>query len=212
MGLTPAVPPLDCLHPNILLHACLPNTGLPLPARYTSTNSIATGWNTGTFTDTTWSLGRTRMGYGAGMTWNTALTDASTGVLRHYFRTKFCVSATRLTWLRQQQLQLKVLADNGADVYLNGVRLLADAASDHDPMYWNKVVNVFGNNSAFVSGECLVEQLYSVRPAPHYACSAGEPYSGTVEYLAQNATVRLETGAVNSVDANAAAFCARYWN
>jgi hypothetical protein len=28
--------------------------------------------------------------------------------LHHYFRTKICLSATRLTWLRQQALMLKV--------------------------------------------------------------------------------------------------------
>jgi hypothetical protein len=54
--------------------------------------------------------------------------------------------------LRQQQLQLKVLADNGADVYINGVKFLQDYASDHDPVYWNNIVPVNGTNTAFVAG------------------------------------------------------------
>jgi hypothetical protein len=48
---------------------------------------------------------------------------------------------------------LQVLADNGAEVYLNGVRLLNDAAADHNPVYWNNVVSMAGTNSAFMSGE-----------------------------------------------------------
>jgi len=110
---------------------------------------------TPSFVDTTWKLGKTRMGYGAGISWNTTLPGASTA-LHHYFRTKFCLSANRLTWLRQQQLRLKVLADNGADVYINGVRLLQDSASDHNPVYYNNVVAIPGNNTAFTSGGCCL--------------------------------------------------------
>lgn len=116
---------------------------------------MSTSWASPSFSDSTWKLGKTRMGYGAGITWDTALPGPTTA-LQHYFRTKFCLSPARLTWLRQQQLQLKVLADNGADVYINGVRLLADAASNHNPVYWNNIISVAGSNAAFVSGEGII--------------------------------------------------------
>jgi hypothetical protein len=85
------------------------------------------------------------------MTWKTTLVGTSTS-LKHYFRTKFCLSPTRHAWLDQQQLKLKVMADNGADVYINGVKLLADSTANHNPVYWNDVVSVPGNHSAFVNG------------------------------------------------------------
>lgn len=120
--------------------------------RYTSPSSaLSTTWINPTYVDTTWKLGKTRMGYGAGVSWDTTLPGSSTA-LRHYFRTKFCLSATRLTWLRQQQLRLKVLADNGADVYINGVKLLQDSGSNHNPVYWNNIIPIAGNNTAFTSG------------------------------------------------------------
>ena len=119
--------------------------------RYTSSNNIASSWSSSAYSDSAWALGRTRFGYGAGLAWNTSLPGTSTA-LHHYFRTRFCLSDARWTWLRQQQLQLKVMADNGADVYVNGVRLLADAASNHDPKYWNNIVAVPGS-SPFQAGE-----------------------------------------------------------
>ena len=70
-------------------------------------------------------------------------------------RTSFCLSSTRKTWLSGLSVQLKVLADNGADVYLNGVRLLADAANNHDVVYWNNITNVAGSNTAFKTGGLL---------------------------------------------------------
>ena len=38
-------------------------------------------------------------------------------------------------------------------VFLNGASLLSDVAANHDPVYWNNLVNVAGTNAAFVSGE-----------------------------------------------------------
>lgn len=123
-------------------------------SRYISNNTILSTWLQPSFADTTWALGTTRMGYGPdlGGAWNTVLPGPAVS-LHHYFRTTFCLSATRLTWLRQQSLRLKVLADNGADVYINGMSLLQDAASNHDPVYWNNDVSVPGTSTAFVQGE-----------------------------------------------------------
>lgn len=120
--------------------------------RFLSTNTAPSNtWTSINFADSSWVTGKARFGYGAGMTWNTALVGTSTS-LKHYFRTKFCLSAARHAWLDQQQLLLKVMADNGADVYINGVRLLADASANHNPQYWNDIVAVPGNHTAFVNG------------------------------------------------------------
>ncbi len=108
------------------------------------------------FNDAAWLLGRARFGYGLDYPYNTTLPDASTGRRFHYFRTSFCLSATRKMWLANvvnRNLALKVLSDNGADVYLNGFRLLADATNNHDPFYWNNEVALAGNHAAFVQGE-----------------------------------------------------------
>lgn len=67
-------------------------------------------------------------------------------------RSSFCLSAARRTWLSSLSLSLKVLADNGADVYLNGVKLVADSASNHDVLYWNNVVTVLGSSANIKQG------------------------------------------------------------
>jgi hypothetical protein len=69
----------------------------------------------------------------------------------HPCRTTFCLSATRHQWLQAQALTLKVLSDNGADVFINGVQVLADAASNHNPVYWNSVLSLAGDK--LVAGE-----------------------------------------------------------
>lgn len=82
----------------------------------------------------------------------------------HFYRTSFCLSPSRYQWLSGVALQLKVMSDNGADVFINGAQVLEDAASNHDPVYWNSVVNLL--SSSFVSGglDCLV-------PAHDMLCS-----------------------------------------
>lgn len=60
-------------------------------------------------------------------------------------RTTLCLSATRYQWLLNQTLiKMKVMSDNGADVFINGVQVLADGASQHDPVYWNTVTDFPG--------------------------------------------------------------------
>lgn len=70
---------------------------------------------------------------GPGLRWTTALPNASTGRLRHYFKTHFCISAARKALFDAMNVTVLVLADNGADVFLNGRRILADSNADHDP-------------------------------------------------------------------------------
>jgi hypothetical protein len=45
---------------------------------------------------------------------------------------------------------MRVFANNGADVWVNGVQLLANAKLDRRPAYWNDQVSVPA--SAWVSG------------------------------------------------------------
>jgi len=75
------------------------------------------------------------------------------------YRTSFCLSPSRYQWVLGVALQLKVMSDNGADVFINGVQVLADSASNHDPVYYNSVVNL--QSTSFVSGgaSCLVPTL-----------------------------------------------------
>jgi chloramphenicol 3-O-phosphotransferase len=63
------------------------------------------------------------------------------------------LSPARKTWLASRSVALKVMADNGADVYINGKKFLSDAASNHDALYWNNQVNVAGTNTAFITGK-----------------------------------------------------------
>lgn len=50
-------------------------------------------------------------------------------------RTTLCLSPARYQWLSGlADLNLYVMADNGADVFINGVRVLADAAANHNPV------------------------------------------------------------------------------
>lgn len=97
-----------------------------------------------------WGVGRTRFGYGAGLTYTTALSSKN---LHHYFRTSFCLSASRRNWLANKALALKVMADNGADIYINGQQLLADSTNNHNPVYWNKEVSLPGSSPALVQGQ-----------------------------------------------------------
>ena len=73
---------------------------------------------------------------------------------RHHLlcRASFCLSAWRRSQLASLTLSLKVCADNGADVWLNGISLLADSANDHEMSYWNNNVAVPGSSAALVAG------------------------------------------------------------
>jgi hypothetical protein len=64
--------------------------------------------------------------------------------LGHYFRTSFCLSPTRRSWLQQpgRALTLNVFADNGADVYINGQLVLGNSKVNQDAVYWNNRVTV----------------------------------------------------------------------
>lgn len=158
---TPTPPPTTPTY-SLLTGATFVDQGVGrphFPWRYTSTNAIAAGWNTTAFDASAWPRGLTAFGYGADLGYAggyaTSLPDArvTNPILNHYFRTSFCLSAARLAWLRTQaSVALKVAADNGADVYLNGVKLSSDSAANHDVLYWNNVVNVPGTSPAFVQG------------------------------------------------------------
>lgn len=141
--------------------------------RYVATNTAPAGWTTPAFVDSGWALGWARFGYGTTGPggYNTSLPAATTGILNFYFRTSFCISPARLAWFRALALTLNVLADNGAEVYINGVRVLNDVAANHDPKYWNNLVALSGSNTAFVSGVCRLLWFFGESPAKR--CSRG---------------------------------------
>jgi hypothetical protein len=80
-----------------------------------------------------------------GLTFATPLPNA-TESLGHYFRTTICLSAERLGWLRRSSegrtLTMKVFANNGADVFVNGAKLVASSALNRRAIYWNDQVSV----------------------------------------------------------------------
>ena len=156
-----------CLLLPPALLAASANAGPPPPRprprpRFTSTNAVDAGWAQPAYNDAAWPINGSLFGYDWTPTlpYKTPLPDSATGILKHYFRTSFCLSAARKAWLASGgaggspiALTLKVLADNGADVYLNGQQLLADSTANHNPLYWNNpAVAVAGNHAAFVTG------------------------------------------------------------
>lgn len=71
-------------------------------------------------------------------------------------RTTFCLSPARYSWLTTlpSSLALRVMADNGADVYINGVKLVTDSGANHNPVFYNNEVAVPPTSPAFVPGVC----------------------------------------------------------
>lgn len=120
------------------------------------------GWEQPGFDDSAWAAGRSLFGYNAGafdFNYTTPLPAASTGTLKHYFRASFCLSPARRAWLAgggaggaPLALALKVLSDDGADVWLNGVQLVSDSAANHEPAYWNRQAALAGAAAALVTG------------------------------------------------------------
>ena len=79
--------------------------------------SAPTGWNSRTFDDSTWATGRGELGFGDG---DEGTRIAATRTL--YVRRSFTVT-DRTSW---RQLHLRVLADAGAAVYVNGTEVARD--------------------------------------------------------------------------------------
>ncbi|KAF8066393.1 hypothetical protein HT031_002717 [Scenedesmus sp. PABB004] len=83
-----------------------------------------------------WRSARASLGYGPDQPWITRLPSAD-AALHHYFRTSFCLGPDRAAAAARAGVVLRVLADNGADVWVNGARVLSDGGANHDPAYWN---------------------------------------------------------------------------
>ncbi|WIA29649.1 hypothetical protein OEZ86_012135 [Tetradesmus obliquus] len=122
--------------------------------RYTSTaaaGGIDPAWAATSFADAAWKLGAARLGYGNDFVYNTTLPDAATGLLHHWFRVYVCLPASAPAAL--SSVRLKVLSDNTAEVFINGLRAYTDPAADHEPVYWNTAVNV---SPGFVAGSNVI--------------------------------------------------------
>lgn len=92
--------------------------------RYWDQNSRPDGWNGFNFDDAAWPQGLTQFGYGDGD--EATLIESGTSTSRPvtaYFRTEFTLDPEQPA---PELLQLQLLADDGAVVYLNGVRVVSD--------------------------------------------------------------------------------------
>ncbi len=89
--------------------------------RYDDRGTTTDGWADDAFDDSTWRSGRGQLGFGDGDE-STVINDGTTEAPRvtAYFRTRFTVDAV------PSSLSLRLAADDGAVVYLNGVEVLRD--------------------------------------------------------------------------------------
>jgi hypothetical protein len=87
--------------------------------KYYAEGPVVSTWNRTNFDDGTWPSGPAKLGYGEGdeQTFVSAPTNTPTTC---YFRRTFIASTQKIA-----SVTLRLLADDGAVVYLNGVRVLA---------------------------------------------------------------------------------------
>ncbi len=117
--------------------------------RYNDSNMPAPlpNWNNLSFNDSSWGLGRAALGRNlAGL--NT-LIRRYTG--DYYFRKKFNVTDPS----QYADLRLFVYENDGADVYLNGVRIDANYPNTSTAMYWTRN-NIDVNESLLAAGENII--------------------------------------------------------
>lgn len=102
----------------------------------------ATTWQASTYDDGSWASGSAKLGYSNGVTTVVSFgSDSSNKYTTTYFRHQFTISnATTYT-----ELQLDLLRDDGAVIYLNGVEVVRD----NMPM---GIVNYLTRASSAVSG------------------------------------------------------------
>lgn len=82
--------------------------------RYLDTGTAPAGWNTAGFNDNTWSIGPAQLGFGEGD--ESTLVNNNAARKTTYFRRTITLADPAL----YQWLQLNVLRDDGAVIYLNG--------------------------------------------------------------------------------------------
>lgn len=114
----------------------------------TDLSSPPANWNIAGYDDAGWKNGTTALGWTyAGL--NTVLANKYEG--DYFHRRKFNVTdASQIADAR-----LYVYSDDGADVYLNGVRIDSDYGNVHNALYWNRN-GIWVNKSRFVTGENIV--------------------------------------------------------
>jgi type 1 glutamine amidotransferase len=108
-GMTPQGLPVDLVHSGSTW-------------RYLDDGSaLSTAWRSNNFADATWTLGRAQFGYGDGDEARVIRSDRTDGtrIITTYFRKSF--TATNTSFMTN--LELRVLRDDGAIVYLNGTEI-----------------------------------------------------------------------------------------
>ena len=92
--------------------------------RYVDTGTVAAGWSNPTFDDSAWKSGSAQFGAGDGDE-TTLINRLAPAHLVDYFRTRFQVA----NLAEIKSLELSLLADDGAIVYLNGTKVVTDNVS-----------------------------------------------------------------------------------
>uniref|UniRef100_A0A383W657 Fibronectin type-III domain-containing protein n=1 Tax=Tetradesmus obliquus TaxID=3088 RepID=A0A383W657_TETOB len=115
-------------------------------------------WRSSSYSDSSWVVGRTRFGYGSDWPYTSPMTDTTSGILHHWFRTSVCLTTDTLAKLNAaiaaQQLRLKVMSDNTAEVFINGRSVYKDPLADHEPTYWN--TDVVENQGVYQEGTNVI--------------------------------------------------------
>lgn len=125
----------------------------------------ATSWVSASYSDSGWQTGASPLGFGPDLAWQTELAKNSkipSGTQGYYyFRYRLCLPAELLSKLGA--LTLKVLSDNGARVFVNGVMVHDDLTADHDAEYWNGVKELKASG-LLVAGENVIAVQVSNTP------------------------------------------------
>ncbi|MEM1554724.1 MAG: prenyltransferase/squalene oxidase repeat-containing protein [Thermoproteota archaeon] len=132
--------------------------------KYLCDTNPANGWNTDLrFNDANWLEGRTPIGIGEDRFIRTKLPFNDLYVRKIFLIDKICRNAI-----------LSIASDDGADVWINGKKILNDLNSVHGPGYWNYRLNITDH---LKMGENLL--------AVHVKNSAGGPCYFDFELLLQ---------------------------
>jgi hypothetical protein len=158
------------------------------------------GWNLTTFNASLWKSGTTPIGWTYGSL-NTVIAAGNryTGVYLH--RRNFTVNDTSQLY----DARLYVYSDDGADVYINGVRVDADYGNVHNALYWNR-------NAIFVNKSILVNGTNVIAVRQYHGGGAGNRMGFDLQLIANtqgNVTATQTKSIVIMTDGAATVTCAQ---
>ena len=112
-----------------------------------------TAWRASDFDDSEWASGAAELGFGDG----DEATELNSGHLTYYFRHKFAVEDSSSV----EALNLRIVRDDGAVVYLNGTEIFRDNMPDGDITSTTTATSAIGgeDESTYVLAEISTDQL-----------------------------------------------------